>query len=627
MSKTHNQIKESWEVLIAKHSGNAYLPILSSDDSRTFVFSIVANMSIVSERFESSFGSRFHDAVFRSASLLLQTRDLVTVACIFKEFKTAFLMLDDYADLRLFLRDFKHLNAPELNPEIFTPLKIAFHVGLGVKTPMIVSLVLQFCDGWARVNSDSLDYTQNSLNEYCSLENDYPTFDLQLAQQLQKDLHDLIEEYALPSLGPSLMRHGPGAVAQYGKISRFEKQMHARVDQLLEYCFPGWFPFSFEGDLDRTSQLLFVPKSLLTWRTISMEPIALMMAQQAVKSTFYRWFEEHPRLRHSIQLRNASCNTDAARAGSLDHSYATIDLSSASDYVSWDLVKMLFRQTPYLRLIWSTRSLHTELPDGSKIRLKKFAPMGSALCFPIETLVFYLISARACKMVGVDPKELWIYGDDIVCPERAYAQVVQLLTALSFKVNATKTFSSPYNSFRESCGGEFFQGIDVTPIRFPRNFRIVPKKTLHHHPQLYAQWIACVNRLFHRGLRITRALLLNRLLCEPKPVRPLFIEYNGTGTIERSDAVYSVTPTNHHLNWKVNDVYQGYDLQHGALRVQHKKFCESHKNPMHSSTMKEETLRVYSFRDPDHTNLLNEDGTVDWRLGATKVVPCISTLT
>jgi hypothetical protein len=174
----------------------------------------------------------------------------------------------------------------------------------------------------------------------------------------------------------------------------------------------------------------------------------------------------------------------------------TIDLSSASDSVSWSLVKRIF-PPKVLKHLLATRTKTVKTPGGELVELNKFAPMGSALCFPIQCTVFsavvilagilYRWGIEECQpdlLSGLDVSNLiqrtfrtslldvsedhrlqafFVYGDDIICDSRITSNVVDLLRALGFRVNIGKSYTGP-SLFRESCGIFAFNGIDVTPL-------------------------------------------------------------------------------------------------------------------------------------------------------------------
>jgi hypothetical protein len=57
----------------------------------------------------------------------------------------------------------------------------------------------------------------------------------------------------------------------------------------------------------------------------------------------------------------------------------------------------------------------------------------------------------------------WIYGDDIIVASKDATNVCDLLESVSLAVNRQKSFAGP-TPFRESCGKEYWDGSDTTPI-------------------------------------------------------------------------------------------------------------------------------------------------------------------
>jgi hypothetical protein len=55
-----------------------------------------------------------------------------------------------------------------------------------------------------------------------------------------------------------------------------------------------------------------------------------------------------------------------------------------------------------------------------------------------------------------------VYGDDIIIPVNYTDAVVDTLESYGLKVNIDKSFR--FSQFRESCGGDFYDGVDVKPI-------------------------------------------------------------------------------------------------------------------------------------------------------------------
>lgn len=342
---------------------------------------------------------------------------------------------------------------------------------LYLPTAGTLKVLLQLVDFPTRANVSGVITEEALLAEYCSLEDDYPEQELDILNDIDGLIPDILEEDVIPA-------HGPGAVAELTRSMAEKEFLLACEDYRLRYALRRIsFPTTESAiNLDRCSRLIFVPKSLWTYRTISAEPAVLQFWQHGVSLAIERmfdrcWISEH------IRLRDQAHSQRLCRRGSWFGEYDTIDLSEASDRVSWDAVKRLTRSCPCLRRwLAATRSDETLLPDGRRIKLKKFAPMGSACAFPIESLFFCCICEIAVMKVAgrrSSPSDYCVYGDDIVIRSEFTSTLIDLLTRLGSKVNTKKSFfSSRLMNFREACGVEYFNGEDVTPLRFPRFIQI-----------------------------------------------------------------------------------------------------------------------------------------------------------
>lgn len=278
-------------------------------------------------------------------------------------------------------------------------------------------------------------------------------------------------------------KHGPGAVADKltsnGKYS--DLSWTERLDRYFpveDYVIPG---FSFYELLDDyplyspasepPSRVIPVPKTMEKPRLIAAEPSYLQKVQQGVLTIMTRHLGDHPNIGWLDQTRNRKL----ALRSSKDRSLSTLDLSEASDRVSLQLVKNLIRFNEYfLGVTLAARSQTAVLPTGEKIHLKKFASMGSAMTFPIESMVFWTIVVMAvCRSRGEYlptyktlkslREDASVYGDDIIVPVAYTQPVVELLELFGLKVNRSKSFTESH--FRESCGAEFYNGHDVTIVR------------------------------------------------------------------------------------------------------------------------------------------------------------------
>jgi hypothetical protein len=197
-------------------------------------------------------------------------------------------------------------------------------------------------------------------------------------------------------------------------------------------------------------KLAFVAKDAKTDRTIETQPLVNSVVQLGIGKAIKRL------------LRNAGCdlyhgqakNAEYARLGSLNGSYATIDLSSASDTISYMLVLELLPEDWFL-LLDSVRTPNVKL-GKEIIPLQKFAAMGNGCTFELETLIFYAICLVES---GTD---VHCYGDDIIVPSADARRVMRRLEQCGFTVNTDKSYWD--GRFRESCGKDFFDGVLVRPV-------------------------------------------------------------------------------------------------------------------------------------------------------------------
>ncbi|DAD50807.1 RNA-directed RNA polymerase [ssRNA phage SRR5466365_1] len=176
-------------------------------------------------------------------------------------------------------------------------------------------------------------------------------------------------------------------------------------------------------------------------------------------------------LGHIIECRLASyfgirlstqpdINRERARIGSIDGSWATIDLESASDTIGFNMCKGILPQH-VLGLIELIRSKNTEY-KGTVIPLNMVSTMGNGFTFPLQTAIFAAVVKSAGKTLGIDMKKVDVFGDDIAVPTALYERVCRLLHLLGFKVNPDKSFHK--GPFRESCGHDYHSGVNVRGV-------------------------------------------------------------------------------------------------------------------------------------------------------------------
>ena len=251
-------------------------------------------------------------------------------------------------------------------------------------------------------------------------------------------------------------------------------------------------------------RVVFVPKTQTTPRVIAIEPSHVQYMQQSIKDICYTTLETHALTRHSIRFTRQDVNQRLAYSASKDRRLATLDLKDASDRVHLHLVQRIFKNSGLLEYLEDARSLHATLPNGTNIVLFKYASMGSALCFPVEAMVFYtLIQAAMHALDGRRPssrsisqygKLIDIYGDDIIVPVEYADTVVNYLESYALKVNVSKSFKA--SAFRESCGADFFDGVPVNPVYA----RMVPHDSSRRwDASTLMSWNATADLFYMRG--------------------------------------------------------------------------------------------------------------------------------
>ncbi|DAD52050.1 RNA-directed RNA polymerase [ssRNA phage Esthiorhiza.2_45] len=300
-------------------------------------------------------------------------------------------------------------------------------------------------------------------------------------------------------------RHGPGAVSE-------RLRSHEKSD------FPNWpdklqavFPFELVGktagsDVDRPSnveepsRLISVPKTAKGPRLIASEPTSHMWCQQGIREFLV------DRLRGSLGTHFVDFH-DQAKSGalvlqaSLDRRLATVDLSDASDRLTcWTVERIFRRNVSLLTALHAARTRYmrddiSHVP--SLLKLKKFASQGTAVTFPVQSIVFLCIALGA----SLDGDISWqairrlrgqvrVFGDDIIIPRHGYERLVRIMDALQLKVNKAKSFVNGH--FRESCGVDGYRGYDVTPVK--------PKTLVADSPASCQAVVDTSNNLFNKGL-------------------------------------------------------------------------------------------------------------------------------
>jgi hypothetical protein len=286
--------------------------------------------------------------------------------------------------------------------------------------------------------------------------------------------------------GNVLPKHGPGATADglRGNAKYNQVEWTRRLDEMfpvLEYLFPSWGCEQqlrrvriLEPGAERPVKVISVPKTLKSPRIIAEEPTCMMYVQQGIFELMIEYVERDDFLSSYIGFRDQEPNRVLAQVGSRDGTLATLDLSEASDRVSNRLVRGLLQHFSHLSDgVDACRSRNADVPGFGVIPLSKFASMGSALCFPFEEIVFLTLiflgveQGLSHQLTRADINRyrgrVRVYGDDIIVPVECTSSVITVLESFGLKVNSGKSFWT--GKFRESCGKDYYDGVDITVVR------------------------------------------------------------------------------------------------------------------------------------------------------------------
>lgn len=337
------------------------------------------------------------------------------------------------------------------------------------------------------------------LNNFVEVESELSTQILpedgesQVLERARSIVSKVMRYFDLDAITP---RHSSGSVAtgEVGHRKWTFKRIFTKADEVFHHsdyyfasvrhlydtgdCWEERLTPLFQKMEESITKVVLVPKDSRGPRIISMEPLEIQYLQQGVWREMQKCIERSPLTMGRVNFRSQEINRDLAMQASIDHSYATLDMKEASDRVSFGLVQRLFGGSKEaLQALSATRSDGAMLPDGSVVKFHKFAPMGSATCFPVESLVHYALAVAIInhrhkipigKIVGRRKSNrrslVYVFGDDLVIDTRYCASVVEDFPKFGLKLNLDKSFIQ--GDFRESCGINAYKGVDVSITRW-----------------------------------------------------------------------------------------------------------------------------------------------------------------
>jgi len=274
---------------------------------------------------------------------------------------------------------------------------------------------------------------------------------------------DLGEFFCMPDWGPGattlMKRRDASSVNKFQCETGITRDLFSRLPlDVLKAEYPLWgdrLNLSGYPTFQVGNRVTTVPKDSSTDRVIAIEPGLNLFFQSSIGDMIRRRL-----VRCGIDLRRQDRNQSLARVGSKFSTLATVDMSSASDSISIEVVRELL---PPDWFEWMDLCRSHFGQQGTTVKKwEKFSSMGNGFTFQLESLIFYAISLCCAEYENLETNQVSVYGDDIIVPVSSFAKLTEVMSFYGFLVNTKKShFDSP---FRESCGAHYYSGIDVKPI-------------------------------------------------------------------------------------------------------------------------------------------------------------------
>lgn len=451
-----------------------------------------------------------------------------------------------------------------------TPIFREYHRYFKSEDPSLFQYLYTFLTFGKKIPYTDTDFETIAFRDWLGLEEklstwSYDEYDIKVLNCI---LDSLLPSLSLDGFYP---KFGPKAVSEKKVLTRIQKVEAFKFDPVISRHILGGslghYGYGEDHGLtparaipnlsawgktevtsSRTARLRFVPKDLKVARSICMEPNVLQFFQQGIWDRIEDTLNRTPYSRW-IRFRDQSYNQELATFGSATGEIDTIDLSSASDSVTLALIKGIFPRSWQIAMR-ATRSDKCFLPNGKIHSLTKFAPMGSALCFPTQSIIFASVCVYAAlvyqhQVTGIDLFELLtcsgiatqrlvmdatklfkhkldergvleplgVYGDDICVDRRLTDTIIDILLRLGFRVNHGKSFRGS-QAFRESCGAFALNGCRVDPMYYRIGF------SGEHTASSLSSTVSLINVCYDRRyLNLRRFLIKHALHHRVKGIR------------------------------------------------------------------------------------------------------------
>jgi hypothetical protein len=219
----------------------------------------------------------------------------------------------------------------------------------------------------------------------------------------------------------------------------------------------------------------------------------------------------------------------------------------------------------------------------------------------VQTIIYTLLAIWACaekhktyewSSLANFAKRVRVFGDDIIVPTDVYPVLTSLLTTCQLKVNTSKSFD--HGKFRESCGMDAYDGIDVTPA-YVRQLPGAAASSL-------VSIVKCSNNFHMKGMWHTAAAILKTVPYEEVP--KLLITTKDSGAFGLISFCGEATS---HLKKRWNEALHRNEVQCLSVqyRVERKRgrghgdlLQYFHEVPSHPSCEKPTLHELLGYLDP-----------------------------
>lgn len=252
-----------------------------------------------------------------------------------------------------------------------------------------------------------------------------------------------------------------------------------------------------------------VPKNANEDRSIGVEPLLNMMYQKQIGAL----------VRRACARKGNCLDTGQDRHRELiKRRVATIDLSSASNSLSWLLVQSVCPE-------WLVRHISAARVRFSRDQLNNWhtvhmvSSMGNGFTFELMSLILLGVT----RFFSADTS---VFGDDIIVPLDVAPEVVEAITGLGFLVNRRKSFFDGIT--RESCGAFMVAGVEIPryDIKYAENISdaVILRNKVY---RLYnAAKLLCVRDDIVKALRKLNRKLTETLRKENIPFGPVILKHS-----------------------------------------------------------------------------------------------------